>query len=211
MVLKRIFDIFFSFILIIILFPLFFLASILIKLTSKGPLFYISKRVGKGGKLFNFYKFRTMVDRADKIGNPYFTEKEDKRVTKIGKILRNLKIDELPQLFNVLKGDMSIVGPRPEVPEIVNNYFQEEFKEILNVKPGLASLLQINFFPDFAYYQNETDNSADFYIKNQLPLKIKYDLEYIRGKGFLKDFKIILKISYLIIFKGWKFIWKKKY
>lgn len=210
MVLKRIFDIFFSLTLILLLSPILIFSAFLIMITSKGPIFYVSKRIGKDFKVFNFYKFRTMIREADKIGPSAFTLKDDKRITNIGKILRNLKIDEIPQLINVLKGDMSIVGPRPEVPEIVNNYFQEEFKEILKVKPGLASLLQIKFFPDFTYYQGKNTNSEDFYIKNQLPLKIKYDLEYIKDKSFFKDFKIILKISYLIIFKSWKFLWKKK-
>ncbi len=200
------FDIIFSFTVLILTLPILILTSILIKLTSKGPIFYVSRRVGKDGKLFNFYKFRTMVKGADKIGNPFFTEKDDKRVTKFGKILRNLKIDELPQFLNVLKGDMSVVGPRAEVPEIVNNHFVEEWKEILKVKPGIVSPLQTKYFPDFSYFQKE--NSTDFYLKEQLKEKIKWDLEYVKKHSFFNDLKIILKIAYLIIFKSWKFIWK---
>lgn len=207
--LKRLFDIFFSIFTLIILSPLFLVVAILIKIDSKGPLFYVSKRVGKDGKLFNFYKFRTMVENASKIGSPFFTEKNDKRVTKIGKIIRNLKIDELPQFFNVLKGDMSIIGPRPEVPEIVHNYFVEEWKEILKVKPGIVSTLQVKYFPDFTYFQENTENSLEYYTNNQLPLKIKYDLEYVKNKNFFKDLEIFFKIAYNIIFKSWKYLWKK--
>lgn len=207
--LKRIFDIFFSLLALLISLPLLIISAILIKATSKGPVFYISKRVGKDGKLFNFYKLRTMVENASKIGSPLFTEKNDKRVTKVGKILRNLKIDEIPQFFNVLKGDMSIIGPRPEVPEIVNNYFVEEWKEILKVKPGIVSLLQVKYFPDFTYFQGNVENSLDYYIKDQLPLKIKYDLEYVRNEKFFKDLEIFLKIAYNIIFKSWKCLWKR--
>lgn len=210
MVLKRSFDIFFSFALIILLLPIFIITSILIITTSKGPIFYISKRVGKDKKLFNFYKFRTMVRDAEKLGPSVFTIKDDKRVTKIGKILRNLKIDELPQLINVLKGDMSIVGPRPEVPEIVENYFKDEWNEILKVKPGLSSLLQVKYFPDFTYYQDKSKDSKEYYIKEQLPEKIKLDLEYVRKRSFLLDLKIIILIILNILFRSWKFLWKKK-
>ncbi len=209
MVLKRIFDILFSLFIIILVSPIMIISAILIKLTSKGPAFYISKRVGKNGKIFNFYKFRTMVQEADKIGPSIFTLKEDKRITKVGKILRNLKVDELPQFFNVLKGDMSVVGPRPEVPEIVNNYFVEEWEKILKVKPGIINLLHIKYFPDFTYYQKEKDNSFEYYIKEQLPIKIKYDLDYLKKQSFFFDLKIILSVIYCIIFKSWRFLKKR--
>lgn len=207
--LKRLFDILFSVFVLIVLSPILILVAILIKIDSRGPVFYVSKRMGKDGKLFNFYKFRTMVKDASKLGSPLFTEKGDKRITRVGKILRDLKIDELPQFFNVLKGDMSIIGPRPEVPEIVENYFIEEWKEILKIRPGIVSNLQVKYFPDFTYFQKNTEDSLEYYIKNQLPLKIKYDLDYKNSRSMKKDLEIFLRIAYNILFKSWKYLWKK--
>jgi len=141
---KRLFDIFFSFLGLIILSPLFLLTSILIKIGSQGPVFFKQERVGKNGKAFKIYKFRTMQKDAPYIGNKFATPKDDPRITKIGYFLRRTNIDELPQLINVIIGEMSLVGPRPEVPEIVNLY-KNEYEQILFIKPGMTDFASLAF------------------------------------------------------------------
>jgi exopolysaccharide biosynthesis polyprenyl glycosylphosphotransferase len=171
---KNIFDFLFSLFSIIILLPLFIIVAILIKFTDKGPIFFKQVRIGKNQKEFYIYKFRTMVVNADKIG-PILTQKDDPRVTKVGKILRRTSIDELPQLINILKGEMSLIGPRPEVPEIVKTYTDEQ-KNVFKVKPGLTGLAQINGRDELSIEE-----------------KLKYDIEYINNLSFLLDLKIFLK------------------
>ena len=181
-ILKRIFDIIFSLIFLILTFPLFLVIAILIKLTSKGPVFYKQLRAGRNGKPFYIYKFRTMVKDADKMG-PLITDKKDRRITPIGKFLRRFSIDEFPQFINVLKGDMSIVGPRPEVVEIVKKYKAWQ-RKVLSVKPGITGLAQISG-------RQELD----------IPTKLKIDLYYINNYSFLLDMEIIFK-TIIYIFKG---------
>ena len=139
--LKRLVDITLSSVALIILSPLFFVVAILIKLDSHGPVFFRGTRIGKDGSPFRIYKFRTMVANAEKIGGPS-TPADDPRLTKIGKILRRYNLDELPQFINVLNGEMSIVGPRPEVPQYVK-IFTEEEREILTVRPGITDWASI--------------------------------------------------------------------
>ena len=140
---KRLFDIFFSLLTLIVMSPILLIIAITIKLTSAGPIFYCSKRVGEKGKLFDLIKFRSMVVDAPQKG-PNITRNGDNRITNIGKILRKYKLDELPQFFNVLKGDMSIVGPRPEVPAYVARYSPEQL-QVLCVKPGITSPASIKY------------------------------------------------------------------
>jgi lipopolysaccharide/colanic/teichoic acid biosynthesis glycosyltransferase len=140
---KRVFDIITAFIGLIILLPILIIISLWIKLSSKGPLFYSQKRVGKDFREFDIYKFRSMVVGADKIG-PSVTSADDKRITKVGRFIRKTKIDELPQLFNVLKGDMSLVGPRPEVMKFVQQK-RDEYKKVLSVRPGITDNAAIEF------------------------------------------------------------------
>lgn len=136
---KRIFDILISIIAIICLSPIYFLIAILVKIDSKGKVIYLQERIGQNGKIFNIYKFRTMIEDAEKETGPVLEMKNDIRVTRIGKILRRRKLDELPQFFNVLKGDMSIVGPRPERPYFANKIKENcrdfEYREMF--KPGI--------------------------------------------------------------------------
>ena len=149
---KRLFDIIFSGVLLILLSPLFLLISLLIKITSKGNVIFYQKRMGKDGRLFNIYKFRTMIVGADKMGS-HLTGKDDHRITGFGKILRKTKLDELPQFINVLKGDMSVVGPRPEVEDFRDSY-SGKYSEILKIRPGITDTASIyyieeeNLFPD---------------------------------------------------------------
>lgn len=184
---KRVFDITLSSALLLILFPLLVLVSILIKITSKGNLFYLQRRVGEQGKIFSIVKFRTMVENAEADTGPIFASPEDRRTTKIGRILRKTSIDEIPQLFNVLKGDMSLVGPRPERPNFVEQFTDEvpRYIERHKVKPGITGWAQIHGL---------RGNSS---IKD----RVRYDLYYIENWSIGLDVKIILQTIY-VLFKG---------
>lgn len=182
--LKRIFDVFFALVSLLILWPLFLITAVLIKLDSHGPVFYKQVRVGKKGKTFNCYKFRSMVTNADEMKQELMDQNEadeivfkirnDPRITRVGQILRKLSIDELPQIFNVLEGNMSIVGPRPPVPNEVENYNYSHFYR-LDAVPGITGLQQVK-------------GRSDITFKRWVEL----DLEYIQEQSFLKDIEIIL-------------------
>jgi len=187
---KRIFDILASSIGLIVLSPLFLYIAIWIKLSSKGPIFYTQKRVARDFKEFNLYKFRSMVVGADKRG-PGVTSSDDDRITKVGKFIRKTKLDELPQLLNVLKGDMSLVGPRPELMKFVK-FKKDEYKKVLSVRPGITDNAAIAF-------RNEEEIMAQFedkekaYIEHILPKKIKLYYRYIDNISLPNDIKLILK------------------
>lgn len=187
---KRIFDIVATLIGGILLLPLIIVIIIWIKTTSKGPIFYIQKRVGLNFKEFNLYKFRSMVVNADRIG-PSVTSGDDPRITKIGKILRRTKIDELPQLINVLKGDMSLVGPRPEVIKFVEQK-KEDYKIILSIKPGITDNAAIEYRNEETIME-QYENKEKAYIDIVLPQKIKLYKKYINNISFIGDLKLILK------------------
>ena len=188
MFLKRVFDIIASFCGIIILFPLIIIVSILIKITSKGPVLFKQIRVTKNGKLFKIYKFRTMRENSE--GNKQITVGKDNRITGIGHILRKTKLDELPQLFNVLKGEMSLVGPRPEVPKYVELYTDEQ-REILKVPAGITDYASI-YFSNESELLGEVENPEEFYIKKIMPYKIELNKKYINEIGIMTDIKIII-------------------
>lgn len=187
---KRIFDIIFSFFGLIILSPLLILISILIFFNSGFKVFYFQNRVGQGGKDFKLFKFRTMHPDADKKGLLTIGGR-DPRVTPIGYYLRKYKLDELPQLLNVLIGNMSLVGPRPEVRKYVEMYNLEQ-QGVLSVKPGITDYASIVFS-----YENELLSQADdpeyFYINEILPQKLRLNLQYIKDQSFFTDVKIIFK------------------
>lgn len=187
---KRIFDIVATLIGGILLLPLILIIIVWIKTTSKGPLFYVQKRVGLNFKEFNLYKFRSMVVNADKVG-PSVTSGDDPRITKIGKILRKTKIDELPQLINVLKGDMSLVGPRPEVMKFVEQK-KEEYNKVLSVKPGITDNAAIEYRDEETIMEQYVDKEKA-YIDIVLPEKIKLYYQYIDNISFVNDIRLILK------------------
>ncbi len=165
---------------------------------SKGPVFYQGIRVGKQGKLFRPYKFRTMIEGAEKLGGST-TAESDPRITKVGRFLRKYKIDEFPQLINVLKGEMSFVGPRPELEEHVRCYNEEE-KIILTVKPGMTDYACIRFISlDKVVGKKDAD---EIYIKNVRSEKNRLRVKYAENHSFLEDLKIIIK-SLFVIFKKW--------
>lgn len=189
---KRTFDFIFSFIGLILFSPIFLIISLLIALSSKGGVFYKQTRVGKDNIDFKVYKFRSMIVDADKKGLLSIgKDGRDPRVTKIGYILRKYKLDELPQLINVLKGDMSLVGPRPEVRKYVDLYDDKQ-KEILKVRPGITDIASITF-------RNENDllsqssNPEQYYIQEIMPKKISLSLEYVKTRSLIKDIKLIFK------------------
>ncbi len=194
---KRIFDLIFTVPGLIVLLPFFVLIALWIKLDSKGPVFYRQERVGRYGETFKIYKFRTMVKNADKIGGA-ITIGDDPRITKSGKFLRKYKIDELPQLINVLKGEMSLVGPRPEVIKYVNLYTSEQ-KEVLNLMPGITDPASIKYRNEnilLAASRDTYEASYDpeqVYIQEIMPDKIRINLEYASRATIFTDFKVIVK------------------
>ena len=192
---KRVFDIVATIIGSILLLPLIIPIALWIKLSSKGPLFYVQKRVGKDFKEFDLYKFRSMIIDADKVG-PSVTSGDDPRITKVGKIIRRTKIDELPQLLNVLKGDMSLVGPRPEVMKFVEQK-KEAYKKVLSVKPGITDNAAIEF-RDEETIMEQYDDKEKAYIDIVLPEKIKLYYKYIDTISFTNDIKLILKTLHVI-------------
>ena len=185
---KRFFDILFSSLFLIILLPLYFLVSFSILITSPGPLIYKGSRAGLYGSEFEIYKFRTMVINADKIGG-FSTAKNDNRLIKFGRFYRKFKLDELPQIFNVLRGEMSFVGPRPQVFYYTNKY-EGEYKKILNVKPGITDLATI-YFSDMDAVLGTT-NVDKYYEDNIEPKKNKLRLQYVKNISFILDMKILL-------------------
>ncbi len=187
--LKRSFDIFFSFFGLIILSPLFLLIFVMVKTDSKGPVIYKQTRVGKNGKDFSVLKFRSMKQDSESKGLLTVGGK-DPRITKTGYFIRKYKLDELPQLINVLKGDMSFVGPRPEVRKYVLLY-DEVQKKVLDVNPGITDVASIKYRNENEMLEG-SDDPESFYIKEIMPVKLKMNLEYINDRSFFKDIKVIL-------------------
>jgi len=187
--LKRVFDFIAAFIGLLLLSPILLVIALWIKFSSKGPLFYTQKRVGKDFKEFDIYKFRSMVVNADKIG-PSVTSSDDSRITEVGKFIRKTKIDELPQLLNVLKGDMSLVGPRPEVMQFVAKK-RDEYKKVLSVRPGITDNAAIEF-RDEETIMNAYEDKEKAYLDIILPKKIKLYYNYIDNISFTNDIKLLL-------------------
>lgn len=194
LILKRIFDVLGSLILLIVLSPVFLIIAISIKIDSKGPIFYKQERVTQYGRIFKIFKFRTMVQNADKIGS-LVTIGEDPRITKVGKMIRKCRLDEISQLINVLIGDMSFVGTRPEVKKYVDKY-TDEMKATLLMRAGITSRASIKYKNEdeiISKYLNKGEKVDDIYINRVLPEKMKWNLEYIKKFNILEDFKICVK------------------
>ncbi|MEO0071329.1 MAG: sugar transferase [candidate division WOR-3 bacterium] len=188
--LKRLFDITLSLIGIILLLPLLALIAFAIKLTSRGPVFYYGERVGRSGKTFKIIKFRTMVPDAERLGSSV-TAQGDPRLTKTGRFLKRHKLDELPQLFNILKGEMSFVGPRPEIKMFIDLIPKEERDIILTVRPGLTDLATL--YSQEEGILRESPDPEKSYVEVVLPKKTKLQIDYVRNRSFFLDLKILLK------------------
>ncbi len=196
--LKRIIDIVLALLALLILLPLFLVISMLIVFESNGGAFYSQTRIGKNERPFKLYKFRSMRTDADKKGL-LTVGGRDPRITKVGYFLRKYKLDELPQLWNILKGDMSIVGPRPEVKRYVDLYSAEQ-KKVLQVRPGLTDYASLQFINENELLA-KSDTPEKTYIETIMPQKLDLNLQYIEEQGFGTDMKIILK-TVLKIVKG---------
>jgi lipopolysaccharide/colanic/teichoic acid biosynthesis glycosyltransferase len=197
-VLKRIFDIIFALFALIFLFPIFLLIALVIMISSRGSIFFIQKRVGKNFKEFNLIKFRSMKTNSERLGMLTIGE-NDSRVTKMGYYLRKYKLDELPQLINVLIGDMSFVGPRPEVKKYVDLYDNIQ-KKVLAVRPGITDYASLYFFEESKLLAKAKD-AEHTYVHEIMPMKLKMNLEYIENASTIEDLKIIFKTIIRIAFK----------
>jgi len=188
LVVKRAFDLLFTVVALVCLLPVGLVLAVVIILESPGSAIYRSRRVGKGGQVFTLYKFRTMVVNAETIG-PSVTHAADPRVTRVGRLLRRTKFDEFPQVLNVLKGDVSIVGPRPETPKYVALYSADQL-EVLRVAPGLTSLAQV------VYREEEkilpSVETEAYYLQKVLPRKLALDLYYAKTWSLGLDSRIFL-------------------
>ncbi len=197
---KRLFDIVVSAVALVVLSPLLLIVALLVKVDSPGPVLFRQRRLGRGARLFEIYKFRTMVAGAGADG-PAITLKDDARVTRVGRTLRRFDLDELPTLYNVLKGDMSIVGPRPEVPEYLP-YYSDEQKQIFSVKPGLTDPGTLAFRKEATLLVGE--NPEGIYTGEILPDKLALSLAYVKKQNLLYDMKILAKtlLAVLVHTKG---------
>jgi lipopolysaccharide/colanic/teichoic acid biosynthesis glycosyltransferase len=184
---KRTLDIFIASFAIITLFPLIALISVVLMTTSGFPIFYLQERVGKDWKSFRIVKFRTMINNADKIGS--ISAHNDMRITKFGGFLRKFKLDELPQLFNVFMGDMSLVGPRPELLKYAECY-SNEYSEILKIKPGITDYASIKFCNE-SIFLNDPFNNEKIYLNTILPQKISLYKKYLKEVNLNTDLKIL--------------------
>lgn len=186
---KRAFDLVASVSVLLLLLPILFLIGVLVKLEDGGPIFYRGVRVGRYGRSFRIFKFRTMVVDAEKLGGTS-TADDDPRITRIGKLLRKYKLDELPQLINVLKGEMSLVGPRPQVQWAVDLYMPEE-QALMSVRPGITDYASLQFRKEGELLRGSTDPDQE-YLEKIAPQKIRLGLEYVHHHNVAIDLKIIL-------------------
>ena len=194
---KRLFDVSASLFGLLILLPFLLIIALLVGLTSRGGVFYRQVRVGRRERHFKIIKFRTMVKNADKGKDGAITVANDARVTRVGRVLRKLKLDELPQLLNVLGGSMSLVGYRPEVPEYVELY-NEEQRAIFVMRPGVTGLAALNYIDEAALLK-DVEDTKQFYVDEIMPLKLAIELEYLQRAGFFYDIGVIFRTFFRIV------------
>ncbi len=192
----RIVDILVALVVLVFLSPLFLLIALIIRLDSRGGVFYRGWRIGKDGKPFRMLKFRTMVASADRIG-PQITAARDSRVTRVGSVLRNTKLDELPQFWNLLCGDITLIGPRPESPAIVAHYTPEQ-RKILAVKPGLTGPTQLYYTTLEANAIKEMAGAEQYYIEHLLPDKLAMDAYHLHRRTAGVDLSVLLRTAILM-------------
>lgn len=200
---KRLFDIVLALVGLVVLAPVFVVAAIAVRLSSRGPIFYRGLRAGLRGKPFWQLKFRTM--RIDHDGRP-FTGKADPRVTRVGRILRLLRIDELPQLINILRGEMSWVGPRPEELSVVRRLYTREQLRVLAARPGLTGTVQVKYFPGLEFFIPAGVDPQEYYEKVLLPLRLAEDLDYVDRMSLAVDVWVLLRTLYCVLVKSWAYL-----
>ena len=187
---KRLFDIVASLVGLIIFAPIMLIVAIIVRVTSPGPILFSQKRLTKGMKEFNIYKFRSMVSNELREKNTVQIKGSSSEITSIGKFMRKTKLDELPQFWNILKGDMSFIGPRPELPRRLK-YYDKRQKEIFSVRSGISSPASI-VFSDEEYLMNQVQDPEKFYIEEIMPYKIELNLYYIKHQSFFYDIWLII-------------------
>ena len=193
---KRLLDVTCATLGLIGLFPLVMLSALLARIQSPGPIIYRAKRIGRGGRIFEMYKFRTMVANAESLGSG-LTVYGDSRITKLGQFLRWAKWDEIPQFLNVIKGDMSIIGPRPEAPEYVK-YYTENQKLVLQVRPGITGPAQVANRDEEKKLKGQSD-PEQYYVTRLMPRKLKIDLDYIEKQSVATDLLWLFKTFLVIV------------
>lgn len=202
--LKRCFDVIVATCVLLVTSPLILASAAAIKFTSPGPIIYRARRAGLGGKPFTMYKLRTMRVGSD-TPDQKITAIADARVTLVGSILRKFKIDELPQFWNVVRGDMAIVGPRPEDWDIVERYFTSAQRRVLDVRPGIASPVDVHWYPDLTYHDPPPSgvSTQDWYLRRHLPIQVAEGIHYAERQSLLLDLKVIGQLAWCVLVRSW--------
>ncbi len=196
----RFFDIFFSALALLLLLPLFIPIALILKFTGEHHIFYYQKRVGQGGKTFNLIKFATMLQDSPNMKNAYITTKDDPRVLPVGRFLRKTKINELPQIINILKGDISVVGPRPQVREHLDLYPEDKIDTVLSLKPGLTGIASIFFRDEESMISNSDLDPKEFYKKFIATYKAELEIWYKEHRSLYTYFMLIALTAWVIVF-----------
>ena len=201
---KRLFDLVVTVCVLLLTWPLILVGALAVKLTSPGPAFYRAKRAGLDGKPFDMLKLRTMRVGMDTVDRRV-TAAQDDRITPVGAFLRKFKIDELPQFWNVLRGDMSIVGPRPEDWDIVEHHFTPEQRRMLKVRPGIAALADVRWYPDLTYHDPPPEGVPiqDWYLRRHLPVQVAEGLRYAEQQSMLFDLKLLARMAFCVMVRSW--------
>lgn len=201
---KRLFDIVFAAAVLLITWPLILAGALAVKLSSPGPAFYRARRAGRGGQPFDMLKLRTMRIGSDSPDRK-ITDEHDNRITPPGRLLRKFELDELPQFWNVLCGDMSVVGPRPEDWEIVERYYTPEQRHTLDVRPGIVSPADVRWYPDITYHDPSPDGVSlqEWYLARHMPVMLEDALRYVERQSLLLDLQVIAQTAYCILVRSW--------
>lgn len=197
---KRLFDIVVASALLLITAPISAVAALAVKLTSPGPVFYRAPRAGVNGEEFDMFKFRTMGVGLDSV-DQRVTAANDVRITPVGKLLRRSKLDEIPQFINVIKGQMSVVGPRPEDIDIVRNHYTDRQRRTLDVRPGIASLAELRWYPDLTYHDPppSDEQTQEWYIERHMPAELEESLHYVEQQSLWLDLTIVARLAWMTL------------
>jgi lipopolysaccharide/colanic/teichoic acid biosynthesis glycosyltransferase len=201
---KRLFDVVFSVCALLVSWPLILMGAVAVKMTSPGPAFYRARRAGLGGRPFDMFKLRTMRVGTDTPDRRVTAERDD-RITPVGRLLRKSKIDELPQFWNVLRGDMSIVGPRPEDWDIVEQYYTTEQRRTLEVRPGVVSPADVRWYPDLTYHDPPPAGVSiqEWYLMRHMPAQLAEALGYVEQQNMLIDLRVIVRTIFCVLVHSW--------